>query len=498
MLNFFRERAKEIIFGTLLLFTFSFLGIGAYSFLNRGEMNNSEDNIYSNLALVNGVPLDVYYYNRQFNQLLSAVPSEQRMLLDPDIIEHYRYQAFQETVSHMLMLEEAKRQNIKVYSQEINYRIDQIVQAYSLQNTGQLKKLLKENNISWQEFKDNQSSDILVSKFLNGLLAGVRVTPLDKELAFTEFKVRHILIKVAENVSDNIEEDINKLKKAEAIYERVLSDVRNFPKLAQQYSEDTFTATKGGDLGWISRGQMVVEFEKTLQQLSIGDIGGPIKTIFGYHIMLLEDKREKDIPANLSDEQIDRMILQQKQQEAIQEWLKPFKASADIEIIDSQLKGYEYRVQQKFEDALVEYRKAQSEKNDLLLFIPISRILDRSGENDEAVRIMRKALILQNRLQNVRYPSLYFAGIDLFLKYKNKDLYNELLDEVIEIFQEKEFILEVVSNNYRENMTVSQNTKLDAKLLAITNKQEREKINPSVPFSDLDSFTDTENISIFD
>ncbi len=490
MLNLLRERAKEIVATTVILFALSLLGIGTYSFLNRGDKDKEEE-VTSTLGLVNGKPLDQYYYNRQFNQAFANIPSEQRMLLDPDIIDYYRYKAFQETVDNMLMLEEANKQGIKVFPQEMNYRIEQLVQAYSLKNVGALKKLIKENKIDWKVFKEQQKNDIIVSKFLSGITGRVSVTPLDKELAFTEIKARHILIKVDNNVSDNMEEDIKQLKKAESINEMVLGNKGNFAKIAERFSDDKATAVKGGDLGWVGRGQMVPEFELMLNKLSPGEVGGPIRTMYGYHIILVEDKREKEKPKNLTEERIDQMLLQQKQQEAVQEWLKPMKVSIDVQIMDSQIKAYDYKINQKYDEALIEYRRSLMNTNDLLTYTQIARVYDRLGDKDEAVRSIRKALILQKRVQGYRYPSLYFAGIDLYIKYGLVDLYTSLFDDVLATFKGKEVILSVIDNNYRKEMTKDQLTNLDAQLKLINDEKEKaeqsKQAQTGSPFSSLEA-----------
>jgi peptidyl-prolyl cis-trans isomerase D len=65
----------------------------------------------------------------------------------------------------------------------------------------------------------------------------------------------------------------------------------DFAELARQFSDDTGSKSSGGDLGWFSRGRMVKEFEDAVFALALGQITGPIKSQFGYHIIRLEAKR---------------------------------------------------------------------------------------------------------------------------------------------------------------------------------------------------------------
>ena len=67
---------------------------------------------------------------------------------------------------------------------------------------------------------------------------------------------------------------------------------RSFAMVAKEYSQGP-TASKGGDLGFFSRGQMVKAFEDEAFSMEPGDISEPVRTRFGYHVIKLIDKREE-------------------------------------------------------------------------------------------------------------------------------------------------------------------------------------------------------------
>jgi peptidyl-prolyl cis-trans isomerase D len=99
--------------------------------------------------------------------------------------------------------------------------------------------------------------------------------------------VRHILIKT----QGTPKEDAAKLKaKAENILAQ-LQHGGNFAELAKQNSDDPGSKEKGGELGWIVRGQTVPNFEKTAFSLKPGQLSGLVETEYGYHIIQLEDKQ---------------------------------------------------------------------------------------------------------------------------------------------------------------------------------------------------------------
>ena len=98
-------------------------------------------------------------------------------------------------------------------------------------------------------------------------------------------RARHILFKVAADDSP----ETKGAKKTEA--EKILAQIKkggDFSQLAGQFSEDT-TKAKGGDLGLFTRGQMVQPFEDSAFALKKGEVSGVVETVFGYHIIKLEE-----------------------------------------------------------------------------------------------------------------------------------------------------------------------------------------------------------------
>lgn len=97
----------------------------------------------------------------------------------------------------------------------------------------------------------------------------------------------------------------------------------DFGELAKEYSDDTGSVEKGGDLGWIGKGQgLVQEFEDAAFALQPGQVSNPVKTEFGYHLIKV---LERD-PAHPLDE----YTLQQRQYQAYQAWLETIRQQASI------------------------------------------------------------------------------------------------------------------------------------------------------------------------
>jgi peptidyl-prolyl cis-trans isomerase C len=156
-------------------------------------------------------------------------------------------------------------------------------------------------------FKNNPISDDMVKAEYEKTKA---------QTAGTEYKARHILV---ENEADakNI---IAKLKKSPKAFEA----------LAREKSKDASSKARGGDLGWFDPRGMVPEFGEAVVKLAKGKFTEePVKSQFGYHVILLEDSRPKVVQTL---EQIRPALIQQMQQQNLNKLFDDMKAKAKIEI----------------------------------------------------------------------------------------------------------------------------------------------------------------------
>ncbi|MGH2491561.1 MAG: peptidylprolyl isomerase, partial [Candidatus Limnocylindria bacterium] len=109
---------------------------------------------------------------------------------------------------------------------------------------------------------------------------------------FGEYQPRHILIS-PEGEDKELADQIA-VAQARAVADQLKQDPNSqalWNQLADQYSDDSSNAQSGGELGWVSKGQFVKEFEDAARGMAIGQVSDPVKTQFGYHILQVKDRR---------------------------------------------------------------------------------------------------------------------------------------------------------------------------------------------------------------
>lgn len=143
-------------------------------------------------------------------------------------------------------------------------------------------------------------------------------------------KTRHILL-MPNEIRDN--EETREL--AESLRQRVL-DGESFEDLAAEYSEDISNSLKGGDLGWVLPGQMVPPFEAAMNETEVGEVSPPVETRFGWHILLVEDRREEDMSDNIMRNQAYGVLHNQQFPEELDLWLREIRGDAFVSILNQE------------------------------------------------------------------------------------------------------------------------------------------------------------------
>jgi len=145
-----------------------------------------------------------------------------------------------------------------------------------------------------------------------------------QKMLVQQTRARHILIRTNELVSET--EARNRLL---ALKER-LDNKADFAELARARSEDT-SASRGGELGWLSPGDTVPEFEQAMNALKPGEISGPVRSPFGWHLIQVQERRTEDMTREGQRMNARQALRERKTDEAYQEWVRQLRDRAYVE-----------------------------------------------------------------------------------------------------------------------------------------------------------------------
>lgn len=159
------------------------------------------------------------------------------------------------------------------------------------------------------------------------LLKLVAIRGSSTEHFSTETKVKHILLR-----KDPVTSDEQLKKNIENIRAQIGKDL-NFADAAKKYSQDPVSAAKGGDLGWITDDMLVPPFTKAMNELKIGVISEPVRTEYGWHLIEVEARRQKEDTKDFQRNQIRKSVFERKYQEQAQSWIKRMRDASYVEIL---------------------------------------------------------------------------------------------------------------------------------------------------------------------
>ncbi|WP_285396348.1 peptidylprolyl isomerase [Lysinibacillus sp. fls2-241-R2A-57] len=209
--------------------------------------------------------------------------------------------------------------------------IQEAYDAMASQFGGNFDKVLKENGLTEKDFKETLRFPLLQEKALKDKAIKEEDVKKYYEQMKTELNGRHIL--VADEKTAN--EVIAKIKGGAP-----------FADVAKEYSTDTGSAPKGGELGWFSVGAMVEEFNDAAYALPLNTLSEPVKTSFGYHIIEITDKRDvkgvgsfKDEEDNIRTQMLGKLKNTGEDQKIIKDIVANLAKDADVKTSDKEFKA---------------------------------------------------------------------------------------------------------------------------------------------------------------
>jgi parvulin-like peptidyl-prolyl isomerase len=269
-------------------------------------------------------------FDRLLNQARSSYKESKREFPKPGTEEYVqlRDQIVSYLVQRAQFAEEAEQRDIEVSDQQVDKRLDQLVQQFFDGNQKRYEKQLKDNGVTEDQVRSDIRAQLIQEELFKNVTEGVKVSDAEARKYYAENKdqyqtpaqrdIRHILVK---NNQKALADDLTAQLRSGA----------SFPKLARQHSQDPGSKKQGGRLE-ISKGQTVAPFDKVAFSIARNKISNPVKTQFGWHVIeaLSAVKPAKTTPFKQVKEAIRQQLLQTKKNEKSSSYVEDLKKSDDV------------------------------------------------------------------------------------------------------------------------------------------------------------------------
>ncbi len=223
---------------------------------------------------------------------------------NPEQFEILKNQSLQNLIDEKILLEQAKIESIEVKDRNVEAMLEQQMQGMITQAGGEEKVVEimgKPVSEIRKEYRDVVRNRLVVQNLQQSKFMDITISRREVEQFKKEYKdsipdippsldFSHILIKP----KPSEDEDNEAIQLIDSLYQLVKSG-EPFGELAMEYSQDYNSAKNGGELGFIERGNLVKSFEEAAFKLEPGEISDVIKSVFGYHIIQLIDRKGEKI-----------------------------------------------------------------------------------------------------------------------------------------------------------------------------------------------------------
>jgi parvulin-like peptidyl-prolyl isomerase len=305
-------------------FSSLYLGIFILIFLTFANISSARDVIDGVIAVVNDDVITLSEFEEKLpNQNVTVTPQQEKTILD-------------QMIEQKLLEQEAEKLGISVSESEVDQGIQSVIGKFNLSDE-QMKEVLAKENLTPEQFREQWRLQILSQKVIGAKLQGqLAVTEDEIEEYYKanygsveradEVKIAHILI-----TPDAAGGEEQAKQRAEEVAEMAKSG-EDFGNLAREYSNDTISAVKGGELGSFRRGDLVESLENAAYSTPVGEVSGPVESPAGYHIVKVLDKKTNEGTLDDYREEIKEKLYREKAQQELSAWIEEVKSTAYIDL----------------------------------------------------------------------------------------------------------------------------------------------------------------------
>lgn len=321
---------RKVVVAAVAVIVIAAAGAGAWVLTERAKSGSAV------AARVNG---DVIYWSQVDAEVARAAA---QFGLDPTNKEFDKQRAeitktvVDQLITQRLIMQEARRRNLVASDKDVDAQIDTIRKRFP--NEADFTSALARNGLTLTALRELIRMQLSQRQVADTVAQGT-VTDEEVRKQFdsnrsaydkpAQIKVSHILFRITEKGQESIAAAKAKIAQAK------LADGAKFEDIARQSSEDPGSAERGGDLGYVSKGTLVKEFEEAAWALKPGETSGPVRTQYGLHIIrVYEVKPAEQAQFEKVKGEIRQQLLTNKREKAFEAWLDEQRKAAKIEKFD--------------------------------------------------------------------------------------------------------------------------------------------------------------------
>jgi len=286
------------------------------------------------VALVNGAPIRASDLEAAMNTLVPMEAYHQN--LKPEKLDELRTQALDGLIDEELRYQEAVRLKVRVADDEVDRALIRARKSY--RDDQEFERARKASGATLPQIRASILRALMIQRvYEDAVMSRCRVSETEAAAFYRDNTARFLLpeqvrvslITISVDPSAPPAEWEKARQKARDVAQRVAGGA-SFDALAREYSGDE-SRLKGGDLGFVHRGQLIDEFERALRDLSPGRVSPIVQTIFGFHLLRLVDLRPPaqkafaDVKATIV-----RDLTETRCAQASTAWSKNLRARATI------------------------------------------------------------------------------------------------------------------------------------------------------------------------
>ncbi len=385
MSTFLKRHQKGVIWAIIISFAVG--GGGLISLNQAGVFDRDPSTTGSSSptfgATVNGDKISLEVLSARVSQLMTQYKNLYTSAgMDPSglfngaagamLVLRFESGALSDLIREAIYAQEARSRGIKIPDSAVDAELEAQYQQVLSSNgiaEDQLKTYLAAQGKTIESFKASLRASIatqLMVKAVNADVGGTS-TPTEGELA-AYFEKNVATYEVAEQVHA-MHILVGDFATAEEV-ERRLAAGEDFAALAREYSTDTGSKSKGGDLDWFGRGRMVAEFEDAAFSLEVGQTSEPVKTQYGYHIIRVVERKDADTPtlAEVHDEVL-ADLQEENQTTAADSWYAGLRKASNVVIGIPVVSAFMLQ-EESVDQGLAEFERLRAEDKGLDAYIP--------------------------------------------------------------------------------------------------------------------------------